>query len=289
MQAALTAVLPERTPVSRRGTISGILGMISIVGAVVGVVIGGLGGSIAVGYLTIAMLVLTFGVLFALTTKDLSPVQIAALIFKPAGQTSAPSRGSLPHSSDFWWTFAGRFAIILAYQIFQGYLIYILDDYIHLGKSNPTLPVATAVVILSGFGSITLILSASLGGWISDKVGRLKPFVFWSSAGLALPLLLLLLVPTWPAMILAQMFMGLTIGLYFAVDQALITRVLPNLENAARDLGILNIANTGPQIVAPFVAGVIISVSGGYQTLFIVSLILAIVAALCIRPIRSVR
>nr|WP_055501996.1 hypothetical protein [Nonomuraea pusilla] len=36
-------------------------------------------------------------------------------------------------------------------------------------------------------------------------------------------------------------------GVYMAVDTALATLVPPNPENAARDLGVLNIANAGPQ------------------------------------------
>jgi MFS family permease len=82
---------------------------------------------------------------------------------------------------------------------------------------------------------------------------------------------------------------GLAFGLYLSVDQALMTRVLPSVENAARDLGILNIANAGPQVLAPFVASVIISAMGGYRTLFVVALVLVAIGALCVRPIRSVR
>ncbi|MFJ6782510.1 hypothetical protein [Streptomyces yangpuensis] len=45
-----------------------------------------------------------------------------------------------------------------------------------------------------------------------------------------------------------------------AVDTALVTMVLPNAEDAARDMGVLNIANAGPQIVAPFVVAAVLAV-----------------------------
>lgn len=41
---------------------------------------------------------------------------------------------------------------------------------------------------------------------------------------------------------------------------ALATLVLSNPENAARDLGVLNIANAGPQMIAPFVAAAVLRV-----------------------------
>jgi MFS family permease len=134
-----------------------------------------------------------------------------------------------------------------------------------------------------------MFLSMAVSGWIADKFGRLKPFVFWASMGFAVPIVLLLIAPSWPAILAAQLINGLSFGLYLAVDQALMTRVLPSVENAARDLGILNIANAGPQVLAPFVASLIISAMGGYRSLFIAALVLVVIGALCVRPIRSVR
>ena len=44
---------------------------------------------------------------------------------------------------------------------------------------------------------------------------------------------------------------GLAFGIYYAVDAALMSEVLPSSESRARDLGILNMANTGGQVLAP--------------------------------------
>lgn len=293
IQTALTAVVPERFPVSRRGTISSISGIGTIGGMFVGVAIGGLLGSIAVGYLAVAVIVLVFGLLYALTAREPASVTQAiaqrAEVKAKAKAATGAQKFDLPRSADYWWAFAGRFAIILGYQGVSGYLLYILTDYIHLGQTNPGLQVGTAVVILSGISTAALVLSTAISGWISDKFGRLKPFVFWASLGFAIPIVILLVAPSWQGIIIAQLINGLAFGLYLAVDQALMTRVLPSIENAARDLGILNIANAGPQVLAPFVASMIIALMGGYRTLFIVALVLVVIGALCVRPIRSVR
>ncbi len=82
---------------------------------------------------------------------------------------------------------------------------------------------------------------------------------------------------------------GLAFGCYMAVDTALVTMVLPKAEDAARDMGVLNIATAGPQIVAPFIASVIVSLSGGYTALFVVAAVLAVAGAPAVKPIRSVR
>ena len=59
----------------------------------------------------------------------------------------------------------------------------------------------------------------AFGCWISDKVRRVKPFVFGASLGFALPIVLVLLVQSWPTIVVAQVMNGLTFGLYLAVDQ----------------------------------------------------------------------
>jgi hypothetical protein len=65
--------------------------------------------------------------------------------------------------------------------------------------------------------------------------------------------------------------------------------VLPRTEDAARDLGVLNIANAGPQVLAQLLAALIISHAGGYRTLFIAGGCCGIAGALAVLPVRSVR
>jgi MFS family permease len=173
-------------------------------------------------------------------------------------------------------------------QSVSAYQFYILSDYLHLGQTNPTLPVATAVVILSGLFTLFILPSMAVAGWLSDKVGRVKPFVFLTSLGFAVPMALMLFIPSWPTIIVTQVISGIVFGMYLSVDQALMSRVLPNVENAARDLGILNIANAGPQAIAPFVASLIITFLGGYRSLFIFGIVVVVLGALTVRQIRSV-
>ena len=84
-------------------------------------------------------------------------------------------------------------------------------------------------------------------------------------------------------------------GVYLAVDFALITQVLPRAGDRARDLGVINIANALPQVLAPALAGPIITWSArhgthadGYRTLYLLAAAIGVAAALLIRKIRSV-
>jgi hypothetical protein len=79
--------------------------------------------------------------------------------------------------------------------------------------------------------------------------------------------------------------------LYFAVDLALVTEVLPDRErDAAKDLGILNITNALPQSVAPALAPMILAASGGdYAALFFAAGAIALAGSIAILPLKLVR
>ncbi|HEX9335479.1 MAG TPA: MFS transporter, partial [Pseudonocardiaceae bacterium] len=105
--------------------------------------------------------------------------------------------------------------------------------------------------------------------------------------------LLFALFPTIPAGIAGAIILGAGWGSYAAVDQALITQVLPNAEDRGKDLGVINIANNLPYVLAGSLGGLVISGFGrnhlGYPVLFFLSLVTALLAALTVRPIRGVR
>jgi MFS family permease len=84
---------------------------------------------------------------------------------------------------------------------------------------------------------------------------------------------------------------GIGHGLYFAVDLALVTEVLPDRQrDAAKDLGILNITNALPQSVAPLLGPAILALGGGdYAWLFVAAGAIALAGSLAILPLRRVR
>jgi hypothetical protein len=75
-----------------------------------------------------------------------------------------------------------------------------------------------------------------------------------------------------------------------AVDLALVTDVLPDADDVAKDLGVFNIANSLPYAIAPAVAPAILAASGGsYTVLYAVAGCCAVVGALAVIPIKGVR
>ncbi|MEU9999341.1 MFS transporter [Streptomyces sp. NPDC050848] len=282
-QAAITSVVPDRVPLAARGKASAAVGLGLPIGSTIGALVGAaFSENYRTGYLVFGVIVAATAVLFTTCAREERMPAKAPL---PVKQQLA-AFGSALKDHDFRWAFIGRALLILGYFAVAGFQLYILKDHTDLPAG---LSPEEAVAILMPLNSVAMVVSTVLGGWLSDRYDRRKLFVGASAALAAVALLIPAFSSSWTAMLAFSAVNGLGFGCYMAVDTALVTMVLPKAEDAARDMGVLNVANAGPQIVAPFIASLIVSLSGGYTALFLIAAVLSVLGAIAVRPIRSVR
>lgn len=281
--AALLAVLPDQVPARQRGYVSGVLGVCLPVASVAGTYLVkvfsphhlpmflapcAVGGS----------LVLWFA--WRLDDRRLEP-----------GSRPAWSWGELARTfsirltgGDFRWAFSSRFLFVLAYAFLTTYEAFYLLN--HLGSPDDDVP---GQVFLATLLQSTLVIAASLaGGPLSDRTGRRKVFVMAASAVFGVAMLGLALTTQLGGFYAALAVSGLGLGLYVAVDLALVVDVLPDPASRGKDLGVFNIAGALPYSIAPAVAPAILVV-GSYSALYAVASVCAFAGALAIRPVRGVR
>ncbi|MEU9294280.1 MFS transporter [Streptomyces sp. NPDC048266] len=282
-QAALTSVVPDRVPLAARGKASAAVGLGLPVGSTIGALVGAaFSEDYRTGYLVFGAVVAATAVLFTSCARERRMPARAPLPVKD----QIAAFGSALKDHDFRWAFIGRALLVLGYFAVAGFQLYILKDHVDLPAG---LSAEEAVAVLMPLNAVAMVVSTVLGGWLSDRYDRRKLFVGASAALAAVALLVPAVSASWTAMLVFSVVNGLGFGCYMAVDTALVTMVLPKAEDAARDMGVLNVANAGPQIVAPFVASLVVSLSGGYTALFLIAAVLSVLGALAVRPIRSVR
>ncbi|MER8187590.1 MFS transporter [Kitasatospora sp. NPDC094015] len=283
-QAAVTAVVPDRIPRARRGTASAVVGLGLPVGGTVGVLVASQAAdSLNTGYLVLgAMVALAAALLTAFGREPHREHRRPAVPLRQQFQAFLSALAS----HDFRWAFIGRALLVLGYFLVSGYQLYILTDHVTLPAGlEPT----EAIAVLTPISMAAMAISTVAGGVLSDRWDRRKLFVGLSAALTGLVTLVPVISPSWTGMIVFSALNGLAFGCFMAVDTAVVTLVLPRAEDAARDMGVLNIASAGPQIVAPFVAAAVIGHLGGYTALFLAGGALALLGALAIVPIRNVR
>lgn len=280
-----SAIVPDRFAKERLGVASAVVALGIFVGMGAGVALAGFAvNSIGIGYAAFGIGFLIVCVLFVVFNREFSSREMPREPFSWraffASFWVSPRR-----YPDFWWAFAGRFFLILAYQSVQSYLLYILRDYIGLSDAEST-GVSTLITAVMLVGAL---VTTYFCGRISDRTGRRKIFVFVSSLIMAVSLLIPLLLPSLTGMFALAAVFGVGYGIYMSVDTALMNEVLPAADQAAKDLGILNIATALPQAFTPALVGVLILLSGGYAAVFIAGIVFAVLGALTVIPIRSVR
>jgi MFS family permease len=282
MLASLTASVPDQVPHAQRATVSALYGLTQPLGPVVGVV---LVTTVVTGvlpaYALVGAVVVLGAAVFVTTTADppLPPALRPRFRWREflAGFWIDPRQ-----APDFAWAWLTRFLVMLGQALGTGYLLYFLQDVIR--REDP----ASGVAVLTGVYAVALLATIVVSGVLSDRLRRRKVFVAVSSVVMAVGALLVIVSPTWSATLVAAAVLGAGFGVYLAVDIALMSEVLPAARDRAKDLGVINIANTLPQLVAPVVAASLIGATGGYRALFVAALVAPVLGAVAVRQIRSV-
>jgi MFS family permease len=281
MLAALSAAVPDVVPVRQRGAVSGWLGVAQTVGVVGGAGVAAATGGIAAGYLATAALLALLVVPYCLHSLD-RPVD-RAVARRLSGRAFLAGFWISPRAyPDFAWAWITRFAVNLGNWLGTLYLLYYLDDDVHY--SDPD----AGVFVLSAIYAAVLVGTTVVGGAWSDRVGRRKPFVVVAGIVTGAAGLTLAAFPTWTGAIAGAVVLGAGFGVYLSVDFALVTEVLPTAVDRARDLGVINIAVSFPQVIAPAIAAPIVALTGGYVTLYVVAAAVCFVGSGFVGRIRSV-
>jgi MFS family permease len=281
----LSAIIPDRAPVARRGVFAALGSLGVFVGGLIGVIIASqFVSKLPIGFLVLAVIALV-SIPFAFKLRDSKLDEITPSTRVSWTETLKGFFVNPRENPDFFWAFIARLVLIIGFWSVSSFQLYILDDYIGLGlkKANAVFPIVTAVL------AITIIIALVPTGIISDRIGRRKPFVIVASIIVGAGALVPIFLPTVTGAIVSIGIIGLGVGTYLAVDQALMTQVLPNASTSAgKDLGILNIAQAGGQVISPLLASLVIGL-GGYPTLYIFAAVAALLAGLAVIPIKSVR
>ncbi|MCC6270265.1 MAG: MFS transporter [Microbacteriaceae bacterium] len=289
LTSALTATISDQVPVNQRGLVSGWLSAPQAVGTIAGLLlIITLGLGQFVGYTLIAVLLVLFVLPFILRIPDavLSPDDRPPFTMRALIQGFWISPRQFP---DFGWTLLSRVLVNFGNAFGTTLLLYFLQDGLGEGSFAPGDAAEDALLTLTLIYMVFVVI-ASLGlGWLSDRLSRRKMFVFLAAALQSTAALMLAFFPTFDVAMVAAGFLGLGYGCFLSVDQALATQVLPYAAARGKDLGIMNIATTVPQAIAPLLGAFVVAALVGFQGLFLLAAVAALVGGLSVIPVRGVR
>ncbi len=280
--AAITATVPDQVPTRQRGVVGGWLAIAQTVGVVAGSGVAALTGSIAAGFLTTAGMLVVLSLPYCLDSRDLAldEVDREPFVLRRFLASFWVSPRAYP---DFGWAWGTRFLMNLGNALLLLYLLYYLKEAVQLTDAQAE----RGVFVLTGVYAVVSIVTAVVGGIWSDRMQRRKVFVIVSGLVAAGALLLIAFVTTWAGAVVGAVILGIGFGIYTAVDFAMITEVLPAAGARAKDLGVINIANALPQVLAPGLAAAVLGLGFGYSTLYVVAAAVSVLGSVLVVNIKS--
>ena len=301
-----SALIPDLVPPEQRGSASGWMGLMTMLGTFAGGIMGFFIGGIGIAgiYFIMVGIILLGGVVTFLGVQEPDLPRTAASLapFK----VSTFLRGLIEpfKTSDFTWVFLTRLLVTMGIFTVQEFIQYYLGDVIGapfvlagFGKVADTAEIATSFflpMLLVG-----AIITTLIAGSLSDKYGR-KLMVYISGALMGVVCLVFVIFHNFTLVVLMGVIFGLGYGAYNSVDWALASDVLPSMDDYAKDMGVWHVAMVLPQIIATPIAGFLLDrlqVVGkaaaipnlGYTTIFLVSVVYFALGTVFVKQIKKVR
>ena len=282
MFGPLNAVLADRVPDRQKGTVSALQGLaLPTAGLFSALVLAMALDGLAERFLLTALAVPALVLPFALLVPDHSE----------PGPRQEGARISLRvlADQDFRLAFLSRLLVQVSISLNVLYLLFYLQDVADLPHASLTAPESAFGWLLAA-GTIGGLVVGFVGGLLSDRTRRRRVLVMSGGLLMALGAGMMVAQPGWPGPLIAQILFGIGLGLYSTVDIALVAEVLPERASAGRDLGVMNLAITLPQVAAPLIGlGVLVAFDGELRWVFAISTVFALMGAGAIMGIRRVK
>ncbi|WP_374313381.1 MFS transporter [Microbacterium sp.] len=281
----------DRLPESQRGKVAGLTSFATQIAPVFGVV---LAQFFTADPLLLFLVPGAVGVLFVVLFVTLVHEDDSRTLPKDpitVGQLLAKYVYNPRKYPDFSWNWLGRFLFYTGITLSTTYTAFFFAA--RLGISVESVAGIIASVSLGGILAVTL--GAIGGGFLSDRLHRRRVFVLLGGLIMAVGILVQAFAADLALLVIGSLIASVGLGLFAAVDQALLLDVLPEREtDAGRFMGITGFATSIPQSIAPLVASgiLLVGVTGeerNYTLLFIVAAVSVLLAGAVVLRISSVR
>lgn len=188
---------------------------------------------------------------------------------------------------DFGWAWLSRLLAGVAMTAMFSYFIFFLMD----GLRMPIAQAGSSAGTLSLLSAPVSILFFTGSGWLSDKIGRRKPFVAAAALLMAAGLVIGGTASSFGQFVVAWLVFAMGQATYLTVDLALCAAVLPDARDTGKDFAVLGLALSIPNIVVPAVAPAILAVGGGhnYRLLWFGAAVVCAAGSVVVTFVKSVR
>ncbi|MFP3714220.1 MFS transporter [Puerhibacterium sp. TATVAM-FAB25] len=276
VDGAAAGAVADDVPAGRRGTASAALSLGAGFGSGLGVVLVGALAASPLAAVAAAGAVAALGALAFPLVRGRG----AGVLEAPVGaDADAPARpagvlagfGTVAHDPHLRRIFVARVLVVLGNHGVTTYQLYILAD--HVGM--PLTQAARVSALLVPAHLVAVVLGGVVVGRLADRLPGKHRLTAAAAAALAIAALVPVASPSLAAVVVFATVGGLAHGAFLTVQTAETFDALPDRRTAGRELGVVGVATTGTQAVAPLFAVALLQVGVGYASVFVALAVLA--------------
>ena len=288
-QGPFQGYVPDLIPPAQVGLASGLVGLFTVLGVVVGTALASAG--LAMGDFTIPTIAL--GIIELVT--------MLSLFFRLDEGRAAKDRGGRSWASvaieawgrdvlrerSFMFLVASRFFVLGGGAFLIGLLVPYLER--AQGITDPD-ERALLILVTTGIVALCTAISTIPAARLGDRYGR-KRVIYAACLIAGVGMAIAALAPAVPLFIFGAILMGVGTGSFLAVDWALMTEIIPK-DSSGRYMGISNVATATNGVISAFIGGILVDalVSAGNPTLgprvaFLLAPVWFTLGALLLRPV----
>lgn len=269
----ILAMMADEVPDAQKGLVAGLMGTGQPIGSLAAVFIVavpglGEGGRYA---LLCAIIVAMVAPLLLLMRERREPAAAAVAAPVPLRRV------------DFLRAWGSRMIVQVAGSVLGTY-----GFYYFLSVSRDHGPGGTTMITTVMAVAMLVALAATVvAGRVSDRVMRRKPFLAGAVLAMAAGLVTMALAHATPLAAAGYIFAQAGMSVFLGVHAALAMQLLPSPDHRGRDLGILNLTNTLPGILAPLLAVRLVSQASGYGLLLVTLALLTVMGGAIILTVAT--
>lgn len=183
---------------------------------------------------------------------------------------------------DYYLALIGKISLGIGNFAITGYILYIMTDFLLMGdQTQNSIQLINSIMFFIG------VFMGFFAGPLADKFKMLKFPIGCSALFLALGALALFVFRDMTGVTIYAFCAGMGMGLWNSLDNYLNLQVIPDKERVGFFLGVYNVGNSLPQAIGPIIAATAIGLIG-FSGVFVISMVFALLASVCIFAIRSV-
>ena len=269
--APLVALAADEVPDTQKGILGGLIGAAYPLGALAAITVTAspfLGEGAQLAMIGLA------------GTLAILPLLVLSKPEKQPSSPAAPFKWIAGDLRNLVIVGVSRLLVQVASLVLFAFFLFYFESIQHGGAPMTSRALAGRIAWLPALAAVLSVPLAFMVGRLSDRAGWRRPLMTGNAAIATAGLVLMAAFPQWRTAAFGYLLFACSSGVFLALQTAQAMQILPSPRHRGRDLGFLNLANTLPSILGPWLTMTVVTAGGFRPLMLVLAAVTAVAGAL---------